>query len=102
MAKMHIVLLSAGMRGVNGINAPDSVEIGADTKTLTGSSQLSDLTGQPGQVWRIVLTGGDAFTKHGAGTPTAAEDAGHLLPAGGPYEFNVTVANERVAMIASA
>ncbi len=102
MAKMHIVLLSATMRGLNGINAPDSVAIGSDTKTLTGVSQLSDLVGQPGQVWRVVLTGGDAFTLHGAGTPVAAEDAGHLLPAGGPYEFNVSVANERVALIASA
>jgi hypothetical protein len=101
MAKLHITLLTLNRRGTTGVNAPDSLEAGADTKTLTGASQLSDLTGQPGQVWRVVAQDGSGFIKTGAGTPIAASDAGHLVPPGIPFEFNVTVASEKLALIES-
>jgi hypothetical protein len=101
MAKLHVTLLTTNRRGTTGVNAPDSLEAGADTKTLSGTSQPSDLTGQPGQTWRVVGQDGSAFIKTGAGTPTAASDTGHLIPPGIPLEFNVTVADEKLAMIES-
>lgn len=101
MATLHIELSTVQGRALTGMTLPipDSVEVGADTKTTSASSQLSDLTGQPGQVWTVTAAGGDVLLKAGAGSPTAAPDTGRRLQDGQQRDFAVTVANEKLAFI---
>lgn len=100
MATLHIELSVVNARAITGATLPvaDSADVGADTKTTSAVSQLSDLTGQLGQIWTVTATGGNVFLNFGAGTPVAASDDGRMILDGQTRDFAVSVANERLAL----
>lgn len=99
MATLYIELSTVQGRALTGATLPvaDGVDVASDKKTTSGVSQLSDLTGQPGQFWTVSAVGGNVMVEFGAGTPEAVDDGSRLLLDGIPRDFAVSVANERLA-----
>lgn len=99
MATLYITLSTVQGRALTGATIPaaDSIDVGSDKKTTSGTSQLSDLVGQPGQFWTVKARGGDVMVEMGAGTPVAVDDGSRVVFDGIPEDFAVTVANERLA-----
>lgn len=99
MATIHVVLATVRGSGYAGaLPIPASITAGNDTLTSSGTSQLSDLTGQPGQIWCVTAKDGDVWLKFGTGTPVAAAEDGWLLTAGTTRDLTVTTANEKLAI----
>lgn len=99
MATIHINLATVAGRGYAGaLPIPSSVPVGVDTYTSTGTSGLSTLSAEPGQVWIVTSKDGDVWAKFGAGTPVAAAEDGWLITAGQTREFTASVAAEKLAI----
>jgi hypothetical protein len=100
LATIHVTLAVVQARTSNGLAlpVPDSVPIGKDTVSSTGTSGLCTLTGQPGQVWMITSLDGSVWLNFGPGTPVAAAEDGWLLVAGHSIDLAVTAANEKLAI----
>jgi hypothetical protein len=99
MATIHVVLATVRGSGYAGsLPIPASVTAGNDTVTSSGTSALSTLTGQPGQVWCVTAKDGDVWLKFGPGTPVAAAEEGWLLTAGNTRDLTVSDANEKLAI----
>lgn len=101
MATVHIALcnVTANARIVTStMPVPESVTVGSDTITSSGTSQQSSVVAsRVGQFWTVAVTGGNVYVCFGA-DPTAATDAGHLLLDGQTRAFSVTAASEKVAI----
>ena len=77
--------------------------------TSSGSSQKVDLTPADATgwdaslaaqfMWRIAVAGSDSVYATFGSNPTATSTSGFLLPAGGVYEFGVSSATDKVAII---
>lgn len=100
MATIHVALAVVQAKTFNGygISVPDSVPVGKDTVTSTGTSGLAALTGEPGQVWIVTSLDGSVWLKFGPGTPVAAAEDGWLLPSGQSAAYAVTAASEKLAI----
>lgn len=99
MATLYVELSTVQGRALTGatLQLADGPDAGGDKKTTSGTSQLSDLVGQPGQVWSVAAIGGNVMIEFGAGTPAAIDDGSRLLLDGIPRDFAVAAANERLA-----
>lgn len=103
MAIAHIELVTVVARSQAGVTAADAIPRASETKTLSGSSQATTMTGALGEIW-VVSVSGDCLLIFGS-SPTALAAGGtthHFIPAGGSREFNVSAASQKLAVISPA
>jgi hypothetical protein len=103
MTYAHITLNRVVRRNDANVTAADSIPVGAETKTLSGTSQATNMTGALGDIWVIAATG-DCFVIFNS-NPTALATGGtthHLIPSGTTREFNCSAASEKCAVISPA
>lgn len=103
MATVHVCLAHVIARAAGG-PAPvvQSVPVGSDTVTSSGTSAQSSLTASPSgvagsQFWSVTATGGNVFVAFGS-DPTAAADAGWLVLDGQTREFSTSQTGEKIAI----
>ncbi len=99
MATLYIELSTVQGRALTGstLPVPDGPDVGSDKMTTTGTSQLSDLVGQPGQVWTVTPVGGNVMVEMAPGAPVALDDGSRSVLDGVARDFAVTSPNERLA-----
>ena len=103
MATVHITLARSGRDTRTEIARPvrpvhDSVTLGSDTMTPSGTSAQSSLAStDTSAFWSITATGGNVWATFGL-DPTAASDTGWLILDGQTRDFGVCTALEKVAI----
>ncbi len=100
MATVHVTLSRVPPNAMYGpvMPVPYGVPVGADTLTSSASSSLASLTGEVGQFWSVVVTGGAVYVNFGPGSPAAGQDAGWLLLDAASRDFAVSATGEKCAI----